>query len=308
MSSVWRLLIALSLVVCDCYAPAQDASGAEKTKTGGHGMAGAEICLSVRAQQWAAIIKLDGSGILSFGSPAGVYLPPESFDPDPVARCLKQIVSHERLDSTAAVYGVWVNYRGEISEGFIKDPVPIEHIFELFRRACREGKGGAESRTIAAAWRKQPPTSISKLWDAEITEEGRKPIGGANQPLTKEKQSVQIREPTFDEVVWCEGKPGTKSTLWLVLTNSGGPEVASRLVVSHAITALHAAKPYDKHDFDIVFFVRSTATSKKGLYTGFDREQLREIANVNGDIAGKCAWSLGILPPGTEKDQKRGHH
>jgi len=127
-------------------------------------------------------------------------------------------------------------------------------------------------------------------------------IDRIKQCLNKTK-SPQVNKCPFDEVVWCEGKPGTKSRLYLVLTDSGGHD-PFRLVARHARAALREIENCNKNDFNIVFFIRPTVKSQMGACTGVGREQLQALADgADSFIIKKHVWTLSRLPVSNEKEK-----
>ena len=88
------------------------------------------------------------------------------------------------------------------------------------------------------------------------------------------------RQP-FDEIFLVERPKPDISLLYVVLTDAGGYENTVRLVVRHASVAMREAARHEGHQFNVVFFVRSRADTRRGASTGFGVEQLREIADAS---------------------------
>jgi hypothetical protein len=124
---------------------------------------------------------------------------------------------------------------------------------------------------------------------------GAAPLDGRAQTISTGAQQAEDKRGPFDEVIWRKAAPGKKATLWLVLTESGGYDTATRLVIKHAKASLYAARPYYKSDIQFVFFVRDGKDDRTGLCSGVTRKQMQAIAEGTGD-AKKHAWSLRTLP------------
>ena len=127
-------------------------------------------------------------------------------------------------------------------------------------------------------------------------------VDAANNLVSQEAKQAAIGNSAFDDVRSCKGDSGNTPTLWLVLTDAGGPQAAIRLVAIHAKTALQVAKAYDEQKCNVVFFVRPTKESKFGLCTGFDTKQLQLIADGKIDGIKDHAWTLRQLPATGHKE------
>jgi hypothetical protein len=119
--------------------------------------------------QWHLIIKKNGSGFGGNGAPPGVLFPPKTFDVKAIDRELRPNLSLEAPKAAGRVYGVtW--FTGHEPNGmfyYTKGPEPIAYVFELFRKACHNLKYDMSNSIVANAWRKDPPTPVSKPWDAK---------------------------------------------------------------------------------------------------------------------------------------------
>lgn len=146
---------------------------------------------------WGVDVCQDGSGSLTYGSGPGAYFPPKTFDGEDVISRLKPKLKSARPSHVErAAYCVELMGRHGTEPMWTEEAEPIAEVFELFRKACREGKAGIEGRAFANVWREYPPTPLSRAWD----EKGERPVvtvsGGLRWTLViKEDGSGDVAYP-----------------------------------------------------------------------------------------------------------------
>lgn len=134
---------------------------------------GQQSGLVVASSYWRAAIARDGSGSLTYGSGrANAQFPPGTFGFERVVHELKPTLTLDNPPCpTLNDYHVELigNQAAEVM--WPRDPVAIDGLFELFRKACHNEKVRG-AHTLANIWREHPPTPMSRPWD----EEGERPV------------------------------------------------------------------------------------------------------------------------------------
>jgi hypothetical protein len=134
--------------------------------------------LTILQGAWHATINTEGDGEIGYGAGLGVKFLPKTFDMQATNRELQPHLSRkpatveDRDRVFGRCYGI-TYYTNKHPKGvfyFTGGPAPIDKIFERFKVACREGMAGERGKMIEKFWHSQPPTPISKPWDAEDEE------------------------------------------------------------------------------------------------------------------------------------------
>lgn len=147
--------------------------------------------LTVRSSKWVIGFGFDGSGHLGWANgPHEITLfSEETFDTKAIVARIK-----DRFTSSRPVcrpiedrYFAWLVIEGQGAEVWARDPAVLASIFELGRQASRHGLELGKSK-VAEAWRRYPPTPLSKPWDAPVDPV---PESGLTIPLPQPLPSVE---------------------------------------------------------------------------------------------------------------------
>lgn len=118
---------------------------------------------------WIAAIKSDGSGLLRYDRDQ-VILPPGTFDIGlTYDRLRPHLATTVPGDDSFEQYWNAIVVKGEddVSQWRINDIGLLADVFELFRQMCRR-QAVPSGSALAHHWRRWPPTSLSKPWDAPV--------------------------------------------------------------------------------------------------------------------------------------------